>query len=437
MQADVVVGPEVEGVQPRDALGGAVGDVVQVLLHGGREVVVDHAGEVPLQQVGHREGAQGRHQGSALLEHVLPLDGLHDRGVGGRPAHAVLLHALDQRGLGVAGRRLGGMALGDSRCHVDLLAHDHRRQDQLGGIVGRLFPSLLVGPSEPLVVDHRAAGRQGGRPTHGPRSQRRGHAEADRLALHVGHLGGNGPSPDHLVDVGLGLRELATHGVRMSEAVAGRPDGLVGLLGVADLVGVGARRVGHVVGAEPLGRLGPCRPHRGVRQRGAVGPHVGDVALLVQALGGVHGPRGRELEAPPRLLLEGRRGERGRGPPRVRLGLNRLHGGRPSHQVVADGPGRRLVQHQHVVARRPTIVAEVTTEGHPTSVDLQESGRELDSRTGTRGIRSTGGHGAVQVPVVGGPEGHALAFALHDHPGGHALHPSRREPGADHPPEHR
>ncbi len=67
----------------------------------------------------------------------------------------------------------------------------------------------------------------------------------------------------------------------MTESVPGRTDCLMGLLGVADFVGVGPGSIGQVVGAEPLSNLGPGGPHCGVRQRGAIGTHVRDVALLV------------------------------------------------------------------------------------------------------------------------------------------------------------
>ena len=111
MQADVVLGPEVEGFEPRHALRSAVGYLVEVLLHGGGEVVVHESGEVELEQGGHGEGTERRHERRALLEDVVALDGLHDRGVRRWPTHPELLHPLDQRGLGEAGRRLGRVAV--------------------------------------------------------------------------------------------------------------------------------------------------------------------------------------------------------------------------------------------------------------------------------------------------------------------------------------
>ena len=305
VQTDVSVRPEVEGVQPRNALGLTVGDVIEVVFHARREVVVDQAGEVLFQQVGDSEGTQRRYQRRALLEHVLPLDGLHDGGVCGGPAHAVFLHPLDERGLGVAGRGLGGVAFCGCRHHVDGLTNGHRRKHQLCSVavivVGGLSTPTrgfvtgpLVSPAKSLMLDDGTAGRQRGTGTGpvGTRARRQigPHPEANCLADGVGHLGGNGAAPHQLVDVGLRLRKLATDRIGMTEAVAGRPNGLVSLLGVTDLVGVGPGRVGDVVGTEAFGGLGPGGPHRRVRQRGAVGPHVGDVPLLVQALGGMHGP---------------------------------------------------------------------------------------------------------------------------------------------------
>ena len=106
----LAVGAEVEPAQPRHPAGLAPGDLVERLLHPRGEVVVDQVGEVPLQQRDHGERDERRHQRGALLEHVAAVqDRADDRGVRGRPADLPVFQLLDQRRLGVAGRRPGGV----------------------------------------------------------------------------------------------------------------------------------------------------------------------------------------------------------------------------------------------------------------------------------------------------------------------------------------
>ncbi len=98
-----------------------------------------------------------------------------------------------------------------------------------------------------------------------------------------------------------------------AERLARRADGLVGLLGVLDLLVVPAGAARHVLGTvEPAG-LVPGRFEGLGRQGGRVGPHVGDEPVLVQALGDLHGPGRREAQLAARLLLERRGHERGVG----------------------------------------------------------------------------------------------------------------------------
>ena len=77
-----VLTTEVEVVQPIGAPLVTGGDLVEFILHGGGEVVVDQTAEVLLQQTGHREGNPRGHQGRALLVHISPvLNGLDNRGI--------------------------------------------------------------------------------------------------------------------------------------------------------------------------------------------------------------------------------------------------------------------------------------------------------------------------------------------------------------------
>ena len=103
---------EIEPPQPRLEVLAPVSDLVELVLHRGRELVVDQVGEVGLEQVHDRECPKGRHQGLALLPDVpAALDRLHHRGVGRRPADSQVFEFLNQRGFGETVRRLGVVRL--------------------------------------------------------------------------------------------------------------------------------------------------------------------------------------------------------------------------------------------------------------------------------------------------------------------------------------
>ncbi len=195
-----VVRAEVEPAQPVDPGALAVGDVVQVVLDRGGEVVVDQPGEVGLEQPDDRERRPGRHQRRALLPDVAAvLDGLHDRGVGGRAADAELLHRLHQRRLGVAGGRGGAVPVRLEVARVEGVAAGQLRQPLLGVVaLGRALVGVLdVGAQEAGEGD-RAPGRR----EHDRLAARRAAADAHRDggADRVGHLRGQRALPDQLVE---------------------------------------------------------------------------------------------------------------------------------------------------------------------------------------------------------------------------------------------
>ena len=158
---------EVEALQPRHGLGLAARDAVEVVLHPGGEVVVDEPPEVLLQQVDHGEGEEGRHEGRALLEDVAAVeDGADDRGVRRRAADLALFELLDQRGLGVAGRGLGGVPvdrdlLGGQRVALGDLRQPALAVVQLGV---RVVGALDVRLQEAVEGDRLAGGGELGVP---------------------------------------------------------------------------------------------------------------------------------------------------------------------------------------------------------------------------------------------------------------------------------
>ncbi len=262
------------------------------------------------------------------------------------------------------------------------------------------------------------------------------HLHGDGLADRVLHLGGDGAHPDQLVqpEVVAGQAGLG----RGAEALAGRADGLVRLLGVLHLGGVGAGRVRQVVGAVELGDLRPGGVDRGLRQRGGVGTHVGDEAVLVQLLGHLHGPLGTEAQLAAGLLLERGGAERRVRRAAVRLGLDAAHRERGLLQGGGQRAGGLLVQVQGVGAARlePAVLAEVAAAGDPLAVDGGQPGAEV-LRVGGVGRGAAGAEGADQVPVRGRAERDPLPLALDDQPGRHGLHAARRQLRHDLLPEHR
>src|SRR4029079_7919015 len=90
---------------------------------------------------------------AAVLEH------LEDRGIGRGPADAELFHALDQRGLGEARRRLGEM-LGDrQRLPLERIVRAHRGQ-AAGVLVLFVVAAFLVEREEAVELDDLAGGAE-------------------------------------------------------------------------------------------------------------------------------------------------------------------------------------------------------------------------------------------------------------------------------------
>ena len=235
------------------------------------------------------------------------------------------------------------MTLWLERGCLQRLADRQRRQPALLVVLGRLVASRLVGLEKPWERDHGAACTEGRRPIVGGRGTQ---LDRDRLAARVLHLGRDGPLEDEVVERVLVTRELAAQLVRRSEDVSCGPDGLVCLLRVRNGALV-APRLGRnrVLSVHPSGVRTRGR-QSSVRQRHGVGSHVGDVAVLVQALSETHRRLGREAELAARFLLQRGGAERCRGSPCVGLLVDALDGERPSFQRVCESSCRILGEHE-------------------------------------------------------------------------------------------
>ena len=254
----------------------------------------------------------------------------------------------------------------------------------------------------------------------------------DRLPDGVLHLRGDRAHPDQLVEPELLAGQAGLRG--RLERLARRADRLVRLLGVLDLARVGAGRVGEVLGAVELAHLRPGRLDRAVGQRGRVGAHVGDEAVLVETLRHRHGHRGRHAELAARLLLERGGAERRVGRAAVGLGLHRADVVRRVAERVdqALGGGAVEVDPAALLLLEQAVVAEVGAARDPDVVDRVQLAREHPRVLGGPGVE-----GALEVPVGRDPERHPLALAVDDQPGRDGLHPAGGQAGHDLLPEDR
>ena len=257
-QAGLGVFTEVEVLEPGGSGRLAVGDLVQVRFHVGRELVVHVVVEVLLEQPDHGERDPARDQRGALLPDVAAvLDGGDGGGVGRRAADALLFQLRGQRRFGVARRRRGLVADGDDVRGRERVALGHVRQAAcfLGVVVAAAFVlAFFIGGQEAGEGDDGARGGEfgvaaGGRAIHSHRAE----ADGGGGALGVGHLRGNRALPDQLVEPEFVAGELLGHLGRGAEGVAGGTDGLVGLLGVGGLAGVDPRGLRERI---------PCRTAR-------------------------------------------------------------------------------------------------------------------------------------------------------------------------------
>ena len=209
--------------------------------------------------------------------------------------------------------------------------------------------ALHVGTQEPGEGDRLAGGGELRMlPIRAVTSQSHRHTGTHR----VGHLGRDGALPDQLVEPELLPRQLAGHLAGRAEAVPGRTNRLVRLLGVLDLADIASRLGRHILVAVQRTGLRPSCRQRGFRQVRGVRPHIGDIAVLIQPLRDPHRLLTGQPQFPTGLLLQRAGDERRVGAPTVRLLLDPHHLEPDAVQSVGQTPRRGLVQVDDIT-RRP------------------------------------------------------------------------------------
>ena len=395
----------------------AGGNPVEALFQRGSEIILHVAVEEAFEKRDDEAALVLRHQPLLLQRHVVTvLQHLQGGGVGGRAADAELLHALDQRCLGVARRRLGEVLGRLDRVLARRVAGGQRRQAAGFLVALGVVAAFLVEHQEAVEALHAAGGAQAVRLL-----AVRGDLGGGALQFRRLHLACDRAHPDQLVEpchVGI---EGAANAVWMARHV-GRADGLVRFLCVLGLGLVHARRGRQVIVAVALGDHPADRGNRFRRHLDAVGSHVGDEALrlavdgdaLVELLRGLHGARGGKSELSGGLLLQRRSGEGRVGIALDRLALDAVDDEGGAIEVVADG-------------------MRIFGVGDRKLVELLAAARH---EAGVEGVAGTGFQFRDDVPVFLRPERLDLGFAVAHQPQRHRLHTARRTCARQLAPQH-
>ena len=193
------------------------------------------------------------------------------------------------------------------------------------------------------------------------------------------------------------------------------------LLRVLAVAAVDAGVQGHGLLAVERHRLLARRRDRLSAQCDRVGAHIGDEALLVQALGDAHRVLGAHRELATGLLLQSRGREGRLRAAGSRLGLERGDGClADALDRCGESAGLGFVEDDDDLLQL-TAVVEVGAARQRRAVDAGQAGGEgLGRLDGER----------FDVPIAGGDERHALTLAVDDHAGRGGLHATGAERSA-------
>ena len=426
---------KVEAGKPGSAIFVAGGDVVELIFHGRGEVIIHQGGEVLFKEPDDGEGHPGRNKSVATrIDIAAVLDGADDGGIGGRTADAELFHLFHQAGFGVASRRVCGMPLGGHAGGGQAITASESGKALLG-VIGEI---VAIGLPSGFHIGLEETRKGDGAPSGGEFAAlaRRGVAKHGYLhggATRVGHLGSYGALPNQLVQLKFLGVELRVQLAGGGKSLTGGTDGLVRLLRILHLARVLARGGGKVIGAVKLACLSAGGLNAGFGKRGGVGTHIGDVTVLIEALGDAHGALGGVMQFAPGLLLQ-RRGHKG-GVRLARVGLflhgGHLHGG--AREAIRERTRGGFVEDDRLGGKLAAII-KIAAYGNTRAIDAGESGLK---GAGVIVIGDAAIERCGEVPICGGNERHALPLALHDHAGGHGLHAAGGQARHDLLPQHR
>ena len=381
-------------------------DVVELALEVGGEVVFDIAAEVVGEERRHQPPLVLGDEAVLLLADIVALNQRReDRGIGRGAPDPEFLHPLDEGCLGIAGRGFGEVLLGRHGAPLDALARRHLRQAR-GVLVALVVAPFLVELEEAVKQHDLPRGAQAHLAV-GAEDLGRGALEPRGL-----HLAGDAALPDQLIEaalVGVGDAQPVGGGLHV-----GRADALMRFLRVLGLVLVDAGGVGDIGGAEAAPDLGAGGRDGLGRHVDAVGAHVGDVAGLIEALGGRHAGLGAHAELAARLLLERRGHEGGRGIARDGLGLDRID----PEGARGDGGDRHLGR------------------GRVRDVELAQHLAGEAGKPRGEGLAARRGHQRAHGPVFARPEGLDLHLALDHEAQADRLHAAGRFRAGQLAPEH-
>ena len=357
----------------------AGGNLVELLFEARREIIFHIAVEEILQErCDQPSPSVGKELALVDDDIVAILQGLERRRVSRGPPDAELFHLLDERGFGIARRRLGEMLGGVDRAALGTLFRAHFRQTLVVVVFVALTPGIVamvdIGGEEAVEADHLTA-----RPQL-CRLVARGREDLHRRSLDLGrgHLAGDAALPDQLVKAQLVAVQEALD-IFGRAGKARRADRFVGFLGVLGLGRIVARLFRQIALAEPgLDRLAGVGDRFG-RHLDAVGSHISDEAdrlaaeldALVKLLSHLHGARSREAELGGGGLLKAGGGERRAWIAASGLGFDALDPERGAFQHPLDSAG--LV----AIADGQTLDL-FAVEGGQTSVEgIASLGREM------------------------------------------------------------
>ena len=186
----------------------ATGDLVEVVLHLGGEVVLHELAEVVFEQLDDAEGLPVRHECLAALAHIAAENGVDDRREGRRSADPLLFKRLDEGCFSEAGAWGGRVTLGLELGQLHGCANLECGKLHIGGLVGvaALFVlALFIRGEEPREGDNGAGGSEVDGLAICFGAQRHGRG----LDLGVSHLAGDGALPNQVVEARLATMQRA------------------------------------------------------------------------------------------------------------------------------------------------------------------------------------------------------------------------------------